>query len=150
MNIVNTVPSLKTTESDPRQWIVLIVDDQVDNLEIAKAVLSFRGAKVYSAKNGEAGLEVLRSIRPTFILMDLSMPKMDGWEMLRQVRANPEFSDLPVIALTAHAMDGDKERVLRAGFDGYIAKPFEVMALPQQIQRILGPRVVSPQPNTDH
>jgi CheY-like chemotaxis protein len=145
MNSTNSTPSSISTEDDPKRWIALIVDDQDDNLAIAKTVLNFHGAQVHSAQNGEVGLEVLRTIRPTFILLDLSMPVLDGWEMLRKVRANPEISDLPIIALTAHAMDGDRERVLAAGFDGYISKPFDVQTLVPYIRRVIGHLAVSRQ-----
>ncbi len=118
-------------------WIVLIVDDQEDNRLVSSTALSMMGAQVHTASNGVEGLEMLRTIHPTLILMDLSMPRMDGWEALRHIREKPETASIPVIALTAHAMGGDKERILQAGFNGYIAKPFEVFALEQNIRDIL-------------
>ncbi len=148
MNDTAPTPLPISSPHDFKRWIVLIVDDQPDNLAIAKAVLTFQGAQVYGATNGEEGLEALRTIHPTFVLLDLSMPKMDGWEMLRRVRARPELSDIPVIALTAHAMEGDQERVLEAGFNGYITKPFDVMTLAAHIQRVIGPMRAQPQPKT--
>lgn len=108
------------------KWIVLIVDDEPDNRIIAEKVLLFGGAKVYTALHGEDGLEQLATMRPSFILLDLSMPVMDGWEMLKLVRSNALTASIPVIALTAHAMAGDRERVMEAGFNGYIAKPFRL------------------------
>lgn len=123
--------------SDIKQWIVLIVDDKHDNVEVAAKVLSFNGAEVYTAMNGEEGLNVLQTIRPTFILLDLSMPIMTGWEMLKRVRENPETAYIPVIALTAHAMDGDAERVREAGFDGYIAKPFSIVTFLAEIRDVI-------------
>ena len=107
-------------------WTVLIVDDEPDNLGVAQKVLNFNGAKVHIAANGLEGLQVLETITPTFILLDLSMPEMDGWEMLKQVRSLDKLANIPIIALTAHAMSGDKERILEGGFDGYIAKPFRI------------------------
>ena len=112
--------------SDIKQWTVLIVDDEPDNRTIAQTVLSFSGAKVFTAVHGADGLKLLEDMLPSFILLDLSMPVMDGWEMLKQLRANPKTQPIPVIALTAHAMAGDRERALEAGFDGYIAKPFRL------------------------
>lgn len=120
-----------------KDWIVLIVDDQEDNLVVSSTTLQFQGAQVHTATNGQEGVEKLRTLHPTVILMDLSMPRMDGWEALRHIRENPETESIPVIALTAHAMGGDKERILKAGFNGYIAKPFEIFALAQNIQQIL-------------
>lgn len=108
------------------KWIVLIVDDEPDNRVIAEKVLAFGGAKVQTAVHGEDGLKRLAEINPSFILLDLSMPVMDGWEMLKAIRANPRTASIPVIALTAHAMAGDRERVIEAGFNGYIAKPFRL------------------------
>jgi len=118
-------------------WTVLIVDDEPDNLSIPREVLTFNGAQVYTAADGIEGLEVLKTVTPTFILLDLSMPNMDGWEMLRQIRANPKTARIPVIALTAHAMSGDQEKVMTAGFDGYIAKPFWLPTFWSEIERCL-------------
>ncbi len=112
--------------SNPSQWMVLVVDDEPDNREIAETLLSFSGVKVRTAVHGEAGLKLLEDISPTFVLLDLSMPVMDGWEMHKLMRDNPKTQNIPVIALTAHAMAGDRDRVFQAGFDGYIAKPFRI------------------------
>lgn len=121
-----------------KSWTTLIVDDEPDNLGVAQTVLSFYGARVHTATDGEEGLEILKTISPTFILLDLSMPKMDGWEMIKAVRENPAQRHIPVIALTAHVMEGDKERVLQAGFDGYISKPFRLVSFLTQIKQCLG------------
>jgi len=119
-------------------WTFLIVDDQPDNLAIAKAALEYRGATVHTATDGEQGLTALLALTPTVILLDLSMPKLDGWTMLNRLRERPETIKTPVIALTAHAMEGDRERVMNAGFNGYIAKPFDVMTLGVQVQEMVG------------
>jgi two-component system cell cycle response regulator DivK len=115
-------------------WTVLIVDDEPDNIGVAEKILTFFGAKVYTARDGVEGLHLLETITPTFILLDLSMPRMDGWRMLEELRANPTTATLPVIALTAHAMQGDRERVLEAGFDDYIAKPFRLESFLTQVK----------------
>jgi len=120
-----------------KDWTVLIVDDEPDNLGVAQKVLLFNGADVHIARNGLEGLTILNDITPTFILLDLSMPEMDGWEMFEKVRTMPNLLTVPVIALTAHAMAGDKERVLEAGFDGYISKPFRINTLLDEIQKCL-------------
>ena len=123
----NSVSILRNApNSDIKQWTVLIVDDEPDNRTIAETVLSFSGAKVHTAVHGVDGLKLLEDLTPSFVLLDLSMPVMDGWEMLKQIRANVKTQTIPVIALTAHAMAGDRERALEAGFDGYIAKPFRL------------------------
>ena len=123
--------------TDMNQWVVLIVDDEPDNVGVAQKVLSFNGADVHVARNGIEGLNMLNSVQPTFILLDLSMPEMDGWEMFELVRANENLSDVPIIALTAHAMSGDREKIMDAGFDGYIAKPFRIDSFLDDIQQAL-------------
>lgn len=131
--IVTSILNLATTEMS--EWVVLIVDDEPDNLAVAKKVLSFSGAEVHTAANGRDGLAQLANLEPTFILLDLSMPEMDGWEMFKQVRSSARTEHIPIIALTAHAMSGDRERVLEAGFDGYIAKPFRLSTFMAEVLR---------------
>lgn len=125
------------TTNDIKDWIVLIVDDEPDNLGVAQKVLSYGGADVHIARNGLEGLAVLENITPTFILLDLSMPEMDGWEMFDRARSNDKLANVPIIALTAHAMTGDKERIEKAGFDGYIPKPFRINSFMDDIHRCL-------------
>src|SRR5690349_13826132 len=120
-------------QHDVANWTVLIVDDEPDNLSVVTKILSYYGAKVFTALDGYDGLEVLSDLKPTVVLLDLAMPHMDGWEMLRQLRANPDTASTRVIALTAHAMRGDREKVLRAGFDAYIAKPFRLESFMQDL-----------------
>lgn len=117
------------------KWTVLIVDDEQDNLTIATKVLTFGGAQVHTAKNGIEGLKVMETVTPSFILLDLSMPEMDGWEMLKRIKADEKRNHIPIIALTAHAMLGDRQRVMDAGFDGYIAKPFRLSTFTSEILR---------------
>jgi two-component system, cell cycle response regulator DivK len=119
------------------EWKVLIVDDEPDNVKVAQKILAYNGAEVQIARNGLEGLISLDVFTPTFILLDLSMPEMDGWEMLARVRRNTTFKHTPVIALTAHAMSGDREKVMQAGFNGYIAKPFRLNSFLEDIQRCL-------------
>jgi CheY-like chemotaxis protein len=120
-----------------QNWIVLVVDNERENLVLIDKVLSLEGAKVYTAGNAEEALSMLEVLTPTFILLDLSMPQMDGWEMLKILRENPVIQHLPVIALTAYSAAGDHERALEAGFDGYITKPFRVNTLLNNIQSSL-------------
>jgi CheY-like chemotaxis protein len=119
------------------QWVALVVDDEVDNIGVAQKTLSYHGAKVYFARDGVDALNSLNRIEPTFVLLDISMPNMDGWETLRRIRADERLKLLPVIALTAHAMAGDEARMIQAGFDGYIAKPFDVFEFLPKIKAIL-------------
>ena len=122
---------------DVSEWRVLIVDDVFDNISIAEAVLDFNGAEVKHAVNGVIGLEMVETYKPNLILLDLSMPEMNGWEMHEKLRESSATDSIPVIALTAHAMQGDEEKVMQAGFDGYIAKPFSVTTLVADIKTIL-------------
>ena len=129
---------LHNSNNSIKNWVVLIVDDDVDNLNVAEKILTFYGAQVHTADNGRSGLEKLQEIgKPNTILLDLSMPDMDGWEMLKKIREDKELSSLPVIAVTAHAMPEDKERAEKAGFDGYIAKPFILDTLIDVIRKCL-------------
>jgi two-component system cell cycle response regulator DivK len=123
--------------NDVSTWSVLIVDDEPDNLEVVADTLEFYGASGRTATNGEEGLLVLESFMPDFILLDLSMPQMNGWEMRKRVKSNPQTQHLLVIALTAHAMAGDAERALEVGFDGYITKPVEIASLIDDLRGIL-------------
>jgi CheY-like chemotaxis protein len=105
-------------------WLVLIVDDEPDNLGVASRIFKFYGGKTITASSGEEALKILQTATPTIILLDLSMPHMSGWELLRHIRNMPDKASTPILAVTAHVMLGDKERALAAGFDGYIGKPF--------------------------
>lgn len=122
---------------DLSDWRVLIVDDHFDNLEVAKTALNFHGASVETARNGLEGLDALNSYDATIILLDLSMPEMNGWEMLEKIHENPETAQLPVIAVTAHARSSDEAEVMQAGFTGYISKPFSIATFAQEIQEIV-------------
>jgi two-component system cell cycle response regulator DivK len=104
-------------------WTVLVVDDEPDSIEVVTDVLEFHGATVHSASDGQRAMELLRTVRPTFILTDLSMPIIDGWALLAGIRNSPELDGVPIIALTAHAMRGDADRALAAGFTAYLTKP---------------------------
>lgn len=116
-------------ESELVGWTILIVDDDADNLGVVAEFLQFLGAAVYTAQDGVEGLAKLEKCDPTVILLDLSMPNMDGWQMFKKLRADPRWESVPVIALTAHAMVQDRDRVQAEGFDGYITKPFMLTTL---------------------
>lgn len=112
--------------TDRPDWRILLVEDEPDNLEVIAETLEYLGFTVKTAQNGLEGMEVLKSYAPTLILLDLSMPKMDGWQMHRLLRDDPRMRGVPIVALTAHAMAGDKQRALEAGFDGYLTKPISI------------------------
>lgn len=114
--------------------LILLVEDVEDNRELARFLLEADGHEVVEAKNGLEALAMARESRPDLVLMDLSLPEMDGWEAARRLWADPQTADLTIVAITAHAMSGDRERVLGAGFKGYVAKPIDVTAFAEQIR----------------
>jgi two-component system, cell cycle response regulator DivK len=116
---------------------VLVVEDNVKNLKLVKDVLEFAGLDVSEATSGEEGVDLARRLRPDIVLLDLQLPGIDGMEALRQIRADPATSALPVVAVTAFAMKSDRHRTLGAGFDGYIAKPISVRDFPDQVRSFL-------------
>ncbi|MBI5958703.1 MAG: response regulator [Chloroflexi bacterium] len=128
----------------PETWSVLIVEDESDNAEVVSDALKFMGATVRAAANGRVGLEMLQEYAPDLILLDLSMPYMDGWEMHRRLRADPHTRSIVVVALSAHAMMGDKERVLAAGFDGYLSKPVSLLTFVRDLHAAVESAKVPP------
>lgn len=118
-------------------WEVIVVDDEIDSLEVARYILTFYGATVYTGENGVEGLDLLKTVRPRFILSDISMPKMDGWQFITKIREDESLQNIPIIALTAHAMRGDREKVMSAGFHHYMIKPLSPNTFLEQIIRSL-------------
>ncbi|MEY9167794.1 two-component system cell cycle response regulator DivK [Sinorhizobium fredii] len=116
---------------------ILLVEDNEMNRDMLSRRLSRRGFDVLIAENGKAGVELAASERPDLILMDMSLPVMDGWEATRQIKANPLTSTIPVIALTAHAMASDRDLALDAGCDDYDSKPVDLSQLVRKIEQLL-------------
>lgn len=108
---------------------VLVTEDNPANRELVTEMLTAAGFDVMEAADGLEALDLLAVRRPDFVLLDLQMPKLDGREALSRIRQNPDWSDLPVIACTAFAMQGEREKLLDSGFDGYLSKPFSVADL---------------------
>jgi CheY-like chemotaxis protein len=108
---------------------VLVVDDDVRNIFAITSVLERHKMVVVYAENGRKGIDILREAKPDVVLMDVMMPEMDGYETMREIRKIPEFSALPIIALTAKAMKGDREKCIEAGASDYITKPVETEQL---------------------
>ena len=121
---------------------LLVVDDQPQNLKLARLLLQMAGYDVRTAANAEEALEVLASFTPVLILMDLQLPGMDGLELTRKLKANPTYRNVIIVAMTAYAMKGDRDKALDAGCDGYIAKPIDTQAFPLQVAEHIarGPR----------
>ena len=105
---------------------ILVVDDNQDSRELVLKILKGKGHQLIEAVDGEDALEKVAAEQPDLILMDISLPKIDGYEVTRRLKQNKKFASIPVIALTAHAMKGDKEKSLASGCDDYISKPINV------------------------
>ena len=108
---------------------ILIVDDNPMNLKLARVVLAGEGYEVHTAVDAEDALTALQGLRPRLILMDLQMPGMDGLELTRRLKADPELKSTIVVALTAYAMKGDEGKATAAGCDGYVTKPIDTRTL---------------------
>ena len=113
---------------------LLIVEDNQDSRDLVLKILRNRNYDIIEAVDGEEGLEKAIAEQPDIILLDISLPKMGGFEVAKNLRLREEFKHTSIIALTAHAMKGDKEKALQAGFNGYISKPINVHELPRQIE----------------
>jgi CheY-like chemotaxis protein len=119
---------------------ILLVEDNLHNRRIFTSVLTHYGFEVREAVNGAEAVELARSVRPALILMDLSLPVLDGWEATRRIKGDPELRTIPIIALTAHAMSGDEGRALDAGCDGYLSKPISPKKVVTAVQEMLARR----------
>ena len=117
---------------------LLLVEDNEENRDGLSRHLRRKGFEVLAAVDGRQGVEAARTGAPDLILMDMSLPVLDGWEATRQLKADPATRHVPVIALTAHAMAGDREKALEAGCDEYEVKPVEFARLLDKIQALLG------------
>src|ERR687885_1912238 len=116
---------------------ILLVEDNEMNRDMLSRRLERRGYEVVLAVDGRQGVELARTAQPAVVLMDMSLPVLDGWEATRQIKAAPETQHIPVIALTAHAMVGDREKAMAAGCDDYDTKPIELDRLLTKIEALL-------------
>ena len=113
---------------------ILIVEDNEDSRELVVKVLRNKGYEMVQAADGEEALEKAVAEKPDLILLDISLPKLNGYEVAKKLKAMEEFQEIPIVALTAHAMKGDRENVIVSGFEGYISKPVNVRELPDQVR----------------
>jgi two-component system, cell cycle response regulator DivK len=104
-------------------WDVVVVDDDPSSLDIAQMLLRHHGARVYTATNGQEGLDIIMKTYPRFVVTDISMPVMDGWGMIAALKSNSRTAIVPIIALTSHAMVSDRQRAMAAGCHNYMSKP---------------------------
>lgn len=118
-------------------WDVVIIDDEEDSLEVAEIILTEYGASVHTAENGEEGLMLIREVHPRFVISDLSMPVKDGWGLIHDLKNDHTIMEIPVIALTAHAMIGDRERAIAVGFYNYLTKPLTANTFMQDLLCLL-------------
>lgn len=116
---------------------ILVVDDNRVGRALIKEVLETPSRRIFEACNGQQALEMVAKTKPDLVLLDIGMPLLDGYSALRQIRRDPKFADVKVVALTAFAMQGDREKALAAGFDDYITKPVRAAALRKQVERLL-------------
>lgn len=117
---------------------ILLVEDNEDNRIIYATALRYAGYEVYEAITGTEGVEQARAQRPDLVLMDISVPELDGWEATAILKGDPRTKHIPIIAVTAHALPGDEERSLEAGCDGYLAKPIPPAMLIAEVDRRFG------------
>lgn len=127
---------------------VLLAEDDEDNFDLVSLLLQRAGYEVLAARNGREALEIARREHPDAILMDLSLPEVDGWTVVRKLRTSPHTKDIPIFALTAHTLPGDRKRAIEAGCDGYFSKPLNVtgfgQALAEAVAKARASRGVEP------
>jgi two-component system cell cycle response regulator DivK len=117
---------------------ILLVEDNEMNRDMLSRRLQKKGFEVICASDGETAVEITRTQKPDLVVMDLSLPILDGWEATRRIKADPTTHTIPVLVLTAHAMAADRERALAAGCDDYDTKPVEMARLLDKIERLVG------------
>jgi CheY-like chemotaxis protein len=119
---------------------VLIAEDNAVNRELLRELLELRGYTVLEACDGQEALHVIEQAQPQLLLLDIGMPVMGGFAVIRRIRENPRLARLPVVAVTAYAMHGDREKILNSGFDGYLSKPVNARSLAEELNRLLDKR----------
>jgi two-component system cell cycle response regulator DivK len=116
---------------------ILVVEDTENNRMILNDLLTNAGFEVVEARDGEKGVAMASECRPDLILMDIQLPKMDGYEATRRIKSKPELQHIPIIAVTSYALSGDETKARAAGCDGYIAKPFSPRAILAKVRELL-------------
>ena len=124
------------TSSDPKTTI-LYVEDNLENRILVRRILMSENYAILEAVNAFEALKILKDSRPDLILMDINMPDMDGYTLTAKIRSMPGFERIPILAVTANVMRGDKEKTLEAGCDGYIQKPLDIDQLIREVERFL-------------
>jgi len=119
---------------------ILIAEDNAVNRELLRELLEMRGHTVAEACDGEEALRMIERTQPDLLLLDIGMPLLDGFGVMRKIRESPQFASLPVVAVTAYAMQGDREKILSSKFDGYLSKPVNARSLGEELDRLLSKR----------
>lgn len=123
---------------DASKWEVLIVEDEHDSAQVVSEILSHHGATLHVVNGGEECLAALIKISPTVIVMDLSMPEMDGWQTLMEIRANPDTAHIPVVAVTAYHSTNVAADAVAAGFNAYFPKPLDAATFVESVAGVIG------------
>ena len=116
---------------------ILVIEDHPGSRMLLVDVLTFAGYEVYEAGDGVEGIDMARQYKPHLILSDMGMPRLSGWEMVPKLKEDPELKHIPVVAITAFAMTGDREKALKLGCAGYISKPIEIRQIRKQVRDFL-------------
>jgi CheY-like chemotaxis protein len=119
---------------------ILVADDKATGRELVRTVLESSGYTVIEAENGLEALRCAREVHPDLIILDIHMPGRDGFQVIQELRQDPAFAPTPIVALTASAMQGDRERAIASGFTGYLTKPIRLSALREEVARLLADR----------
>ena len=120
--------------------VILVVEDNERNRKLVRTILEFRGFEVVECDDGAPSLELARAHKPALVLMDIQLPTMDGITALRKLREDPDTKDIPVVAVTASVTPGERDKVVAAGFNGYVAKPIDVATFGDMVQKHLDAR----------
>jgi two-component system cell cycle response regulator DivK len=116
---------------------ILVIEDNEQNLYLIRYILEDCGYEVFSAADGKEGIVLAASLKPDLILLDIQLPGMDGYDVARHLRENPDLADTPIVAVTSYAMPGDKEKAMEAGCSGYIEKPIDPDTFDKQVEKYL-------------
>lgn len=119
---------------------ILIAEDNAVNRELLRELLEAREYTVFEACDGQEALRMIEHTQPDILLLDIGMPVLDGFGVMLKIRENPRLATLPVLAVTAYAMQGDQEKIMKSGFNGYLSKPVNARSLFQELERLLGKR----------
>lgn len=123
--------------SQPHDWQILVVEDEFDSIQMVSKILQHHGASVHIAHNGFECLQMLETLQPTLVMMDLALPEMDGWETLKRLRAMPHTAHLPVVAITAYHSVNVHEDAVKAGFNAYFSKPLDTANIITNLAHII-------------